>query len=332
VAPPALFLTGAGVSYRRGVSIRRWQKWTCAALVALAPACLDWEKLQRGRCGDGFVGPEERCDDGNRVAGDGCSERCEPDTPEEPEPPAPACGDGTLDADEVCDDGNSDDSDACLKGCGRATCGDGFTRSNVEECDGSATPSGTPCTPACLACGVEPDAFYRAASRHCFTRHDEPLTQAAARAVCQAEGGDLWTITGADEGETAITRMALAGAHWLGLSTVDAALQWVTGEAFEYANFAAGEPGAMAPRCVSLTADGGDNRWQARACTTELPFVCERAAPLVDYTSSHAYTVHTQAISADGARAACSARGAALATIESEAERVYVAGKLNVRV
>src|SRR5215216_1324686 len=84
-------------------------------LIALLPACLEWAPLEHGRCGDGHVGPEERCDDGNTASGDGCSATCklEPFVPEldaampEPEPDAGLaglrCGDGTIDADEVCD-------------------------------------------------------------------------------------------------------------------------------------------------------------------------------------------------------------------------------------
>jgi cysteine-rich repeat protein len=355
-------LTRAEVSYRRGVSSRLWQQWTCAALVALAPACLDWEKLQRGRCGDGFVGPEERCDDGNRSSFDGCSERCEPETAacgngheepgedcdddnkssgdgcsaqctrEEPLPPEPTCGDGKLGSDEVCDDGNDSNADACLKGCSRATCGDGFVRDHVEECDVSATGADTPCTPACLVCGDEPESFYRATSRHCFTRHLELLTHAQARSACQAEGGDLWTITAEDEGDVAITRMALGGNLWLGLVINEGTSQWVTGEAFDFANFAAGEPGANPARCVALSADGTDNAWQASTCSLKLPFVCERTAPFVDLTSSHAYKVHTGAVTVDEARERCAEEGGALAALESESERAFVAPRLNVRV
>jgi cysteine-rich repeat protein len=335
--------------------------WICALSVALLPACLDWDTYQHGRCGDGFVGPEERCDDRNTTSGDGCSATCELEPPacgngrmeaneecddrntmsgdgcsatceDEPEPPGPACGDGELDDDEVCDDGNTANTDSCLKGCSRATCGDGFVRAQVEECDVSASDEGKACTPACLACGAEPEGYYRAVSRHCFTRHLEALTQAEARAACQSEDGELWTITAPDEGEVTITRLALEGQHWLGLVAQAMDTHWVTGEPFDVENFAAGEPGAMPPGCVTVLADGGDNAWQGAACDKKLPFVCERAAPFVDFASNHAYKLHTHALPIDEARARSKSEGGALATLESDAERAFLAPKITLKV
>ena len=99
------------------------------------------------RCGDGFPSPGERCDDGARVDGDGCSALCQVedgfvcrgDAPDVCWPrceadadcaalgtvcldracvPRPAfCGDGNLDAGEDCDDGNSVGRDGCSADC-----------------------------------------------------------------------------------------------------------------------------------------------------------------------------------------------------------------------
>jgi cysteine-rich repeat protein len=305
-------------------------------VAALLPACLAWDPLQQGRCGDGHVGPEERCDDGNALSGDGCSARCEAE-PFVPPPdaavpdadaalPGPQCGDGTLDPDEVCDDGNSSNADACLKGCSRATCGDGFTRAGIEDCD----LTGDTCTPACLACGPEPEGFYRGASRHCFTRHAEPHTQAEARAICQDEGGDLWTVTAQEEGDMAVTRMQLSGAHWLGLVVEAGTPRWLSGEALGFQNFVMGQPGTAL--CVALAADGEANAWRSAACGMPLPFVCERAAPFIELSSNHAYVVHTREVTPDEARERCSEDGGALVSLETDAERAFLAGKLNLRV
>ncbi len=49
--------------------------------------------------------------------------------------PAGVCGDGVVDPGEECDDANQNDNDACTTQCKRNTCGDGFLRSGVEECD-----------------------------------------------------------------------------------------------------------------------------------------------------------------------------------------------------
>jgi cysteine-rich repeat protein len=74
--------------------------------LGLAPACLNWGKLETGACGDGFVGREEACDDGNRIAGDGCSDDCKIEPP--------FCGDGRVDSGEDCDDANGFDDDASV--------------------------------------------------------------------------------------------------------------------------------------------------------------------------------------------------------------------------
>jgi cysteine-rich repeat protein len=62
-------------------------------------------------CGDLVVEPPEECDDGNRLPGDGCDERCQRELGE------PACGNGRVDEDEQCDDGNRRDGDCCSRFC-----------------------------------------------------------------------------------------------------------------------------------------------------------------------------------------------------------------------
>jgi cysteine-rich repeat protein len=86
-------------------------------------------------CGDGLVNNQfipagatspEVCDDGNQVAGDGCSPLCQIET----------CGNGVIEAaaGEQCDDGNSNDGDACRNNCQLPRCGDNLV-SNAENCD-----------------------------------------------------------------------------------------------------------------------------------------------------------------------------------------------------
>jgi cysteine-rich repeat protein len=85
------------------------------------------------RCGDSRIDENEQCDDGNAVAGDGCSNVCaieegyacdgQPSVciqvppPPPPPPPAPRCGDSRIDAGEQCDDGNTDAVDGCTPWC-----------------------------------------------------------------------------------------------------------------------------------------------------------------------------------------------------------------------
>lgn len=63
-----------------------------------------------GTCGNGVIDTDEECDDGNQVAGDGCSSDCRS---------AEVCGNALVDyaVGEVCDDGNTDPDDQCCSDC-----------------------------------------------------------------------------------------------------------------------------------------------------------------------------------------------------------------------
>jgi len=82
----------------------------------------DGQTCALGICGDGILetGLGEECDDGNTVAGDGCSAIC---TVEE-------CGNGTLDSGETCDDGNTAPGDGCDESCMTETVGNCFDLDN----------------------------------------------------------------------------------------------------------------------------------------------------------------------------------------------------------
>jgi cysteine-rich repeat protein len=81
-------------------------------------------------CGNGVVDAGEACDDGNNVAGDGCSADCLTTESQ--------CGNGELDAGEACDDGNNVDGDGCSADCltVETPCGNGVIEVG-EECDGN---------------------------------------------------------------------------------------------------------------------------------------------------------------------------------------------------
>ncbi|MBN1772861.1 MAG: DUF4215 domain-containing protein [Deltaproteobacteria bacterium] len=111
----------------------------------LADACRT--DCRRAYCGDGVRDSGEECDDGNTVGGDSCDPVCRMEVP-------PNCGDGVVDADEECDDGNVSNLDDCLNNCRNATCGDGFERTGVEECDPGIAYDAL-CTTACGSTGMQ---------------------------------------------------------------------------------------------------------------------------------------------------------------------------------
>lgn len=71
----------------------------CKAGLCVAPSC-----------GDGVVGSNEECDDGNGVDTDACSNTCK----------KAVCGDAKVQTGEACDDGNTNDFDGCRKDCKKA--------------------------------------------------------------------------------------------------------------------------------------------------------------------------------------------------------------------
>ena len=86
-------------------------------------------------CGNGVVDREERCDDGNRSGGDGCTQYCEPEYGFTCEGAvcSSVCGDGVKAGDEGCDDPKT--PDYCSAACKVVgSCGDGVLQP-VEACD-----------------------------------------------------------------------------------------------------------------------------------------------------------------------------------------------------
>jgi cysteine-rich repeat protein len=67
-------------------------------------------------CGNGFLDPNEQCDDGNSNPNDACTNTCT----------VARCGDGVVRTGvEECDDGNTDDFDTCTTPTGPGACEDG---------------------------------------------------------------------------------------------------------------------------------------------------------------------------------------------------------------
>lgn len=94
------------------------------------------------RCGDGIVGDDEACDDGNTQDGDYCSADCSE--------VRSVCGDGVIQGNEKCDDGNTQDGDYCDAKCLRSfgRCGDGI-KQPFEGCDDGNVRGGDGCSSDC---------------------------------------------------------------------------------------------------------------------------------------------------------------------------------------
>jgi fibro-slime domain-containing protein len=122
-------------------------------------------------CGDGTLTPDEACDDGNKISGDGCRENClqlDPGfscaNPGEPCREIARCGDGLVAASERCDDGNMVAGDGCSERCkieiGKkcegepsvctdAECGNGVVE-GAESCDDGNDAPFDGCSSLCL--------------------------------------------------------------------------------------------------------------------------------------------------------------------------------------
>jgi fibro-slime domain-containing protein len=119
-------------------------------------------------CGNGMLDPGEKCDDGNKTPGDGCTPLCQIEngwvcpTVGSPCMRNAICGDGKLTAPEGCDDGNTTSGDGCSSTCTVETgwrcpvpgrpcipiCGDGVIE-GTETCDDSNTTNGDGCSSTC---------------------------------------------------------------------------------------------------------------------------------------------------------------------------------------
>jgi cysteine-rich repeat protein len=150
-------------------------------------------------CGNGVQDAGEECDDGNRIAVDGCSLDCRVESVLG----TGACGDGMLDPGEECDDGNVTDGDGCSEFCtlddegqtpgdppqvgGQAVCGDG-TLQPGEECDDGNRRDFDGCSSRCLLetgfCGD--GVIQRALGEQCeVSLHDSALSFGCNPATCR---------------------------------------------------------------------------------------------------------------------------------------------------
>jgi cysteine-rich repeat protein len=111
-------------------------------------------------CGNGILEFGEKCDDGNKNNGDGCSNVCQIESgwtcSGNPSvcthPGGSVCGNGILEAGEQCDDGNLINGDGCSSVCTTEVtapvCGNGILQAG-EQCDDGNLTNGDGCSAVC---------------------------------------------------------------------------------------------------------------------------------------------------------------------------------------
>jgi len=127
-------------------------RFACLLLAFSLAAC--GSSRRRGGGGDGDDDDDDVVGDGDADADADADSDVDADTDSDTDTDAdtdadadpPECGNGVPELGEDCDDGNFSNTDACLEGCIDATCGDGFVRTGVEECDDLRDPD------VCLDC------------------------------------------------------------------------------------------------------------------------------------------------------------------------------------
>jgi cysteine-rich repeat protein len=172
----------------------------------VAGVCTSGVCLSGSICGDGVIEGAEACDDGNRVAGDGCNAEC---TSNE------TCGNNVVDPGEDCDCGtsadvspscpgpNSDTSGVCSRGC-KLRCGDGVLEPD-EVCDPRAYS-----VVSCIDAGFDRGVASCSASCTAFATADcayigwrTTVTQTAAQTITDVapfNTGQGFYITGSSVG------------------------------------------------------------------------------------------------------------------------------------
>ncbi|MCK9357922.1 MAG: DUF4215 domain-containing protein, partial [Dehalococcoidia bacterium] len=140
-------------------------KWSCTGTGGVLSFCC----YQTASCGDGKRACDEACEDGNIVAGDGCSSTCAIERGWECLPGTYCqviAADGIRAGDEQCDDGNLAAGDGCSYGvvenrtfCDVTTepsactpygnCGNGVVNAG-EECDDGGNVAGDGCSMLCM--------------------------------------------------------------------------------------------------------------------------------------------------------------------------------------
>lgn len=161
------------------------------------------------------------------------------------------------------DGGDGDPADA--PGAETIRCGDGVIEWQ-EECDDGNDVAGDGCHECRVECGPAPE--FRGPDLQCYRSAGMAESWDAARAACEAWGGTLAALSGAEELATVQSR--ITATHWVGArrdpSTGE--LYWLNGEHYE------GEGIVGDGDCVAI--DGSTLMLARLSCAESFAFVCER--------------------------------------------------------
>lgn len=151
-------------------------------------------------------------------------------------------------------------------------CGNGFIE-GAEECDDSNVVPGDGCDGCRVECD-QADQLHLLSTHHCYWLTEAVDSWDTVRAECVLAGADLATITSTAE-LVGVQQFVTIDAY-LGASDRDTegTFAWVTGEAWGFDNWAAGEPNdSGAEDCVQWLPSG---QWNDFECDGQLPGLCER--------------------------------------------------------
>jgi hypothetical protein len=194
-----------------------------------------------------------------------------------------------------------------------------------------------------MACAGGDATFVWKDTGHCYLRHDQPQSWAAARRTCWGEGADLVAYT-AREPRAVLDGLLHARSmpRWIGLLTDDSkTFHWLTGESTQFLLWRRGEPlltSAGGGRCVYeeeqtgvIDAFTGSN-WAAAPCDRALAFTCEKTPWVFRETDGHSYRTFFRRVSWSEARDACAraAPGAHLVTVQSAEEQAFIVSQTYV--
>jgi cysteine-rich repeat protein len=238
------------------------------------------------------------------------------------------CGNGRVEENEECDDGNADDGDACLSSCRWASCGDGFVRRSVEECDGADAG----CSDTCLACTGD-GTFLRSENGHCYTYHVDTRSIAAAGANCAAESASVVTFPEYHDVDKVFDGLLASrpGTIWLGLRRARSGFFVWTTTGEPPVRFGPALASSMSPDdCVTQTTAAGTTDasmavWTAVPCSGTIEnYVCEKSPIAIRPADRHAFRVFYDPLAWPDAAAACTAVHGRLATLTDGGKNDFV--------